>query len=51
MLCIKNVSSPMYPKFNVFMDKMLMPLSIDVQVAKDVNIMVGLRVAHVYVNE
>jgi len=41
----------MYPKFNVFVDKMLMPLSIDVQVAKDVNIMVGIRVAHVYVNE
>ncbi len=31
---------PMYPKFNVFVDKMLMPLSIDVQAVKDVNIMV-----------
>jgi hypothetical protein len=51
ILCTINVSSPMYPKFNVFADKMLMPLSIDVQVAKDVNIMIGLRVTHVYVNE
>jgi hypothetical protein len=41
----------MYPKCKVFMDKLLMALSIDVQVAKDANIMVGLRVAHVYVNE
>jgi hypothetical protein len=41
----------MYPKFKIFVDKMLMPLSIDVQVVKDVNIMVGLKVAHIYVNE
>lgn len=41
----------MYPKFKIFMDKILMPPLVDVQEAKDVNIMVGLRVAHVYVNE
>jgi len=41
----------MYPKFKVFMDKMLMPLSLYVQVVKDVNVMVGLKIAHVYVNE
>jgi hypothetical protein len=41
----------MYPKFKVFVDKILMPLSIDVQGAKDGNIIVRLRVAHIYVNE
>jgi hypothetical protein len=42
ILCIINISSHMYLKFNIFVDKMLMPLSVDVQVAKDINIMVGL---------